>query len=154
MISLKREIIRIAGSYIGITSDVKNHLVDVYNDNCIELIKPSRKYEMKYTDNWCAMFLSVCASMVGCKDFPYEVSVLQMVKLAVSRGSIYQDYNLAEVGDLIVYNWDGNGVVDHVGIIYSVNVDTIVVLEGNYKSTVGLRTVNKDYKLIECFIKL
>lgn len=154
MIDLRNEMLRTATSFINIDLYVKNWLVDYYNSNCIKYVKKSRKYKMKYSDNWCAMFMSLCAHKVGILDFPFEVSVEQMLKISKEKGKFYTDISQIEKGDLVIYNWDGNGVSDHVGAVYIITLDCISVLEGNYKSTVGLRTVDKNSKFITGFIKL
>ena len=49
-------------------------------------------------------------------------------------------------GDIIVYNWDqktqpNDGYADHIGIVESVSGNTITTIEGNYKDSVGRRTI-------------
>lgn len=154
MINLKNEMLRTATSYLNIDKTVKNWLVDYYNSNCIQYVKKSRKYKMKYSDNWCAMFMSLCAHKVGILDFPFEVSVEQMMKLAKLKGTFYTDKAKIKEGDLVIYNWDGNGIVDHVGIVYIITLDVLGVVEGNYRNTVGIRSIEKGSKFITGYIKL
>ncbi len=133
----------LANEYEGINEQEKRSLVDYYNEHCIKLVKPNRRYKMKYSDNWCAMFTSVIAHRMGMnKDmFPYEVSVLQQTEIAKENECFTTDHSKVRAGDLITYNWGRDYVPDHVGIIESIRNGLITVVEGNYKGTVGTRKV-------------
>ena len=62
------------------------------------------------------------------------------------------------VGDVILYDWDDNGVgdctdwSDHVGIVVSCDGSTIRVIEGNKSNTVGYRDIAVNGKCIRGFI--
>lgn len=49
------KLIDIAETFLGATPSQKHALIDYYNENCISLVKPARKYKMKYNDEWCAI---------------------------------------------------------------------------------------------------
>lgn len=68
---------------------------------------------------WCAMFVSYCYSTAGSKAFqkgkhyayvPYVVNDARAGRngLSVVRNPL--------AGDLVCYDWQGNGVADHIGI--------------------------------------
>lgn len=134
---------------------IKN-LIEHYNGNCINYVKPARRYAMKYGDSWCGMFVSVMASLKGFSPstFPYEVSVLEMVNIAVYRNQWRTGTQGIRRGDLIVYNWNGDFVPDHIGIVTGVLNDSINVIEGNKNNTVDYRTIEKDSDLILGYIEL
>jgi len=139
-------------TYLGL----KNHhgLVDYYNAYCVDKVNPNRKYRMKYSDNWCAMFLSVLAEMVGLdsNQFPYEVSVQYMWEWGIRNSATTYSVDDIRRGDLVTYSWTGNRL-EHVGIV--VDVDSkLHVLEGNYSKTVGIRSVELNYPKIHGFIML
>jgi hypothetical protein len=140
--------------YLLANEQVKLALMDYYNRNIYKLIAPQRKYKIKSTDNWCAMFCSVIAHKCGVKNFPYEVSVFYMTGLAKKAGSFTRDIKEVKAGDLIVYDWKNNGTLDHVGIITEVTPNLIKVIEGNYKNTVGLRSVKYPNNEVYGFIKV
>jgi hypothetical protein len=150
------KLIEIGETFLGATPSQKHALIDYYNENCIDLIKPSRKYKMKYSDDWCAMFTSVVAHKAGHSRhaFPYEVSVEQQCLLAKDRGQYLKSAGEAAIGDLIVYDWLGNGGYDHVGIVGDVSHDTIKALEGNKGDTVAYRNVNRHSRVIKAIIRL
>ena len=108
--------INTARQYIGINESQKNELVDYYNREVYPLIDNDRKYKIKYSDNWCAMFCSVIAHKIGLtKDqFPYEVSVYFMTRNAKKMGMFTTDLKKAQVNDLVVYDWYADGTLNHV----------------------------------------
>ena len=145
-----------AQKYLGANLTVKKQIIDYYNQNCIQYVKPSRRYKAKYSDNWCATFTSVIAKMNGLSssDFPYECGVQEQVKIAIEKGIFYKDTDLIKRNDLIIYDWDSNGWADHVGFIVS-NVDGVLnIIEGNIRDTVGYRKVSLKSKSILGFIRI
>jgi hypothetical protein len=48
------------------------------------------------------------------------------------------------MGDIVYYDWNGDRVVDHVGLVESYNSSTgnITTIEGNYSDQVKRRTIN------------
>ena len=145
-----------AQKYLGANLTVKKQIIDYYNQNCIQYVKPSRKYKVKYSDNWCATFTSVIAKMNGLSisDFPYECGVQEQVKIAIEKGTFYKDTDLIKRNDLIIYDWDSNGWADHVGFVMEVKDGYIKVIEGNIKDTVGYRNVSIKSKSIKGFIRV
>lgn len=146
--------IAIAKLFLGCNDKTKEKLRVYYNSNCVQLVKPNRRYNMQKGDNWCAMFTSVIAHMAGVKWFPYEVSINEQVKLARLLGRFKpKEYEGLKEGDLIVYDWDGKGYPDHVGIVDHI-ADNIGVVEGNKRDEVGYRVVSKTSKSIYGYIVL
>lgn len=145
-----------AKKHLNATLPEKYRIIDFYNANCIQHVKASRKYKVKYSDNWCATFTSFVAKKVGLtsSQFPYECGVQEQVKLAKLRGQFYTDVNKVKPNDLIVYDWDSNAWADHVGIVIERSEGTIKVIEGNIKNTVGYRTLSENSKSIQGFISV
>lgn len=150
------KLVDIAENFLEADEGQKRGLIDYYNEHCISLVKPSRKYKMKYDDEWCAMFTSVVAHLAGESrhHFPYEVSVYQQCLLAKERGQYLKGAREAAIGDLIVYDWLGNGGYDHVGFVANVSPDTIKALEGNKGDTVAYRNVSRHSRVIKAIIRL
>jgi peptidoglycan hydrolase-like protein with peptidoglycan-binding domain len=82
---------------------------------------------------WCAMFMSYCLYKAGLP-----------LKITTDKGFAYCPYGVTwfknknwwhtnpEVGDLVFYDWDGDGEAKHVGIVEKINSDgSIVTIEGN-----------------------
>lgn len=148
--------INTARQYIGINEFQKKQLMDYYNNSVYPLIDKNRKYKIKYSDDWCAMFCSVIAHKIGLtKDqFPFEVSVFYMTLKAKKMGIFTTDLNKAQVNDLVIYDWKADGTLNHVGILQEIGTDYIKVLEGNYSKTVKVRAVKIPNNEIYGYIKL
>ena len=131
-------------------------IIDVYNS---QKTLP-RNYKVKYTDAWCATFVSAVSVKLGFTDIlPPECSCEQMINLHKKMGTWIEDENRTpNVGDICFYDWgDGNaknqnvGWCDHVGIVIDVSRETFTVLEGNYSNSVKERTVEINGRYLRGF---
>lgn len=149
-----KNVIEIADSFVGANSETKKKIIDYYNFYCVELVKPSRRYKMKYSDEWCAAFTSVVAHMANLENFPFEVSVREQVKIAKEWGTYYKGALKCKKGDLIIFDWLGNGGYDHVGFASRVTETHITTIEGNKSDSVGYRTTRRHSRVIRGVIEL
>ena len=142
--------------YLMIGKSEQKYLRDYYNEHCFQLVKKERRYRIQEGDNWCAMFVSVMAHKMGlgAVKFPYEVSVMEQMKIAKERGIFFTDRSKIKPNDLILFDWDKNGWADHVGFVVKVGKDLITSIEGNFQGTVNYRTVSIHSKSIYGFIGL
>jgi hypothetical protein len=142
-----KKVIDQAKSWIGSKESDGSHkkIIDVYNSH-----KPlARGYKMKYTDSWCATFVSAVAIKLGYTDIiPTECGCQKMIDLFKKLGSWIENENRVPApGEIIFYDWqdsgsgDNQGWSDHVGIVEAVNGNTITVIEGNYNNAVGRRQI-------------
>lgn len=143
-----------ARAWIGCKESDGSHkkIIDVYNSH-----KPlARGYKMKYTDSWCATFVSAVAIKLGYTDIiPTECGCQKMIDLFKKLGSWIENENRVPApGEIIFYDWqdsgngDNQGWSDHVGIVEAVNGNTITVIEGNYNNAVGRRQIAVNGKTI------
>ncbi|WP_330676530.1 CHAP and LysM peptidoglycan-binding domain-containing protein [[Ruminococcus] lactaris] len=115
---------------------------------------------MKYTDAWCATFASAVGIKAGLTDIiPRECSCNQFIQLAKNMGIwVENDAYTPSAGDMILYDWDDNGVgdntgsADHIGIVVSVSGGVIKVIEGNKSNAVGYRELAVNGKYIRGFV--
>lgn len=132
-----------ARSWLGCKESNGTHkkIIDVYNGH-----KPlARGYKVKYTDNWCATFVSACAIKCNATDIiPTECSCGKMISLLQKLGVWEENDNITpKPGYIIFYDWDKkDGWPEHVGIVEKVNGNTITVLEGNKNNAVERRTIS------------
>lgn len=136
--------------YVGIKQGSKKHkeIVDGYNT-----IKPlPRGYKVKYTDSWCATFVSYVLLRCKCKHKIYECSAERMRRNA--QKYIITDQTKGKANDIIFYDWDLNHWCDHVGIIARTTKSSYVVIEGNKSKQVGVRTISKQSKLIADIVRV
>lgn len=154
----RSQIVNKAREWVGLNEADGSHkkIIDIYNSH-----KPlARGYAMKYTDEWCACTVSALAIACGATDIiPLEVSCSKLIELAKAKGIFVEDdAYIPSPGDLILYDWEDNGVGEnkaapnHTGIVETVVENTITVIEGNYKNAVGRRTIKVNGKYIRGFI--
>lgn len=138
-------IVKQAKSWIGCKESNGTHkkIIDVYNAH-----KPlARNYKVKYTDSWCATFVSAVAIKCGAADIiPLECSCQKMIDKMKKAGIWRENENCTpEPGWIIFYDWqddgkgDNKGWSDHVGIVEKVSGNKITVIEGNYSNAVKRR---------------
>lgn len=133
-----------AEQFVGVKQGSKKHkqIIDGYN-----AIKPlPRGYKVKYTDNWCATFVSYVLKMCSCPRKLYECSAQRL--MTKCKKYIIEDKTQGQPGDLIFYDWDNNKWCDHVGIIDIVTNNKYSVVEGNKDKKVGVRLISKKSKSI------
>ena len=154
---IRQKVVATAKAWIGYNEGDGSHrqIVDVYNSH-----RPlARGYALKYTDAWCAGFVSAVAIKLGLTDImPTEVGVGNMIDLYRRLGRWKeQDSYVPSPGDVIMYAWGDSGVGDcqsgasHVGIVTSCDGKTITVIEGNYHNAVGYREIAVNGRYIRGF---
>ena len=150
----RQKVLDIAKAWIGRNErdGTFKEIIDLYNS-----YKPLPVgYKVKYSDEWCATFVSAVFIKAGLTaiGFP-ECSCRRMVDLykAAGRWQEADDYK-PKPGDLIMYDWadtgrgDNLGNPDHVGFVAEVNGSSLRILEGNRGQAVAYRTVEVDGKYI------
>lgn len=102
-------------------------------------------------DAWCAIFVCWCAAQVNVLDtcIPRSASCTAQIAQWQSWGKWQGASYIPRPGDIIYYDWYGNGA-EHVGIVETVNGATITVIEGNFGDTdsVARRTITTSYEFI------
>lgn len=151
---LRQSYINAAISYLGCKESDGSHkkIIDLYNSH-----KPlARSYAVKYTDSWCATFVSAMAIKAGLTSIiPTECGCGQMIQLFQKLGAwVENDAYRPEAGDIIFYDWDDSGAGDctgwpeHVGIVVSVSGNTMKIIEGNKSDSVSYRDIAVNARYI------
>ena len=156
---LRSKVVAQAKAWLGYNESdgTFKEIIDVYNSH-----KPlARGYTMKYTDAWCATFVSAVAIKLGYTDImPTECGCEKMITLYKNLGCWKEDDSYTpSAGDIIFYDWqdttgsnsDNTGNADHVGIVEKVSGTTITVIEGNYSDSVKRRTLQVNGTYIRGF---
>ena len=160
---VRLKFVNCAKAFIGVQqgSDRHKEIVDVYNS----YLPHPRGHALKYTEPWCAAFVSSMAILCDYTDIiPVECSCSSQIALLKEMGRWEEnDAYRPQIGDLMFYDWqdgkdyaktDNKGAPDHVGIVVSSIGGAIVVIEGNKgKAThvVGYREVNVNGRYIRGF---
>lgn len=153
---LRNTYVKTAKEYAGVQKGSTKHheIVDIYNT-----IRPlPQGYSVKYTDAWCATFVSAMAKKCGLIDLiPAECSCPRQITLWQNKGRWQEDdAYVPKAGDIIYYDWqddgkgDNKGGPDHVGIVCEVSSGTITVIEGamGSPSKVDYRSIAVNGKYI------
>lgn len=151
---LRNKVVSIAISFLGCKESDGSHkqIIDIYNN-----FKPIPVgYKVKYTDAWCATYVSAVGIKAGLEDIVLrECGCNRMIDLYKKAGRwVENDAYTPMIGDVIFYDWEDNGVgdntgdSDHVGFIVSVNGTTMKIIEGNISDSVGYRTLKVNGKYI------
>lgn len=136
--------------FVGVKQGSTKHkkIVDKYNT-----IKPlPRGYHVKYTDNWCATFVSFVLYNVGCKHKVFECGAERMLKKCSKY--LLDDTAKGKPDDIIFYDWQCDGWSDHVGIIYQITKTSYYVVEGNKNKRVETRKISKKSKSIRAIARV
>ena len=97
---------------------------------------------------WCACFVSWCAEQCGYIDagiVPKFSLCSDGVNWFASRGQFQDGSYVPVAGDIIFFDWQGNGDVDHVGIIESVVNGIVYTIEGNSGDVCRRRSYSIGY---------
>lgn len=160
---MKPKIINVAKKYLGCSSGDKKQkkLVNIFNS-----VKPNG-YTAKVSDPWCAIAVTAWAIEAYGKEkakkyFPLSASVPDMLrKAAKMKIWIESDRIKPKAGDLVLYDWDDNGIgdnrnsPDHVGLVTNVGLTVFTVIEGNKgkNHACAYRWVDVDGRYIRGFIR-
>lgn len=91
-------------------------------------------YGYNYRVEWCAIFVSWCADQCGYLDagvLPKMEGVRPYVDWFIERAQWQgRDYEPSP-GDIIFFDWESDGLADHVGIVEKVENGLIYTVEGN-----------------------
>ena len=151
---LRAKVVQTAQVYLGCKESDGSHrkIIDGYNAH-----KPlARGYLVKYTDSWCATFVSFVAIKCGITDImPTECGCGAMIELYKKLGRWQEnDAYKPAAGDVIMYDWDDNGKGDctgypeHVGIVTAVSGNEMTIIEGNKSDSVSYRKLQVNGKFI------
>ena len=133
------DVIAIAESQIGYTESEKNYIVAEDGTSKKGYTRYGDWYGDPYGD-WCAMFCSFCLYYAGVdRDMmPIEAGcgrwIRDLEELELYHGAA--DTYEAKPGDLIFFDYDEDGDVDHVGLIFEIKENEIKTIEGNKSNRV------------------
>lgn len=146
------KMIETAESYLGQHGD---HFFSVFGVTC----------------DWCAMFISTCGVESGNEEvIPYSTSCNAQIKWFKEQKRWLGKTKDIQPGDIIYFDWNlpnpesdpdwPDRPVDHVGLVYKVEGNTVTTIEGNSGSTgdyttsyVKENTYDLDYVCIEGFAR-
>ena len=156
---LRDKVCATALRYLGCKEADGSHrpIIDLYNR-----IQPlPGGYRMRYTDPWCAAFVSAVGEECGLSAVLLpECSCDRMIARYQAAGRFEEaDDAVPRPGDLIFYDWSDNGVgdcrgsADHVGLVVAVTGNLLKTVEGNMSDAVGQRSMHINSRFIRGFAR-
>lgn len=105
-------------------------------------------YGYNYRVEWCACFVSWCGAQCGYIDsglmpkFAYCPEGMQWFK---DNGRWQDRAYTPKPGDMIFFDWEADGISDHVGIVEKVENGTVYTVEGNIRDSCVQRNYTIGY---------
>ena len=150
----REQIVKQAQAWLGRKESNGTHklIIDIYNAHT----PLARGYKVKYTDEWCATFVSAVSIKCEATDIiPTECSCTKMIELFKSISSWMEtDSYTPKPGDIMFYDWEDTGkgectgAPNHVGIVEEVSGGIITVIEGNKGEAVARRKIEVNGRYI------
>ena len=128
-----------ARSYLGFSEASGKHrkIIDLYNTGNLP-----RGYRLTYTDPWCCAFESAVAQQCGMTNIiPKECGCPEQARLFKQMERFQKRDYIPKMGDICYYDWQTDGVPDHVGIVEYVSEGSVTVIEGNKNDSVERRHI-------------
>ena len=148
---IRKDVVNYANSLSG--EEGHQEILNIYNS---QKVLP-RGYKVKYTDAWCATFVSAVFIQNGYSDIA-ECSCPKMIEKAKKLGIWKEDDDyIPQIGDIIMYDWQDNGngdnigTPDHVGIVTDIN-KYITIREGNKGGKIDNRQIFVNSRYIRGYI--
>lgn len=131
-----QQFVETAEKFSGVTEGSAQHsvLLAIYNAN-----KPANEYKMGKNDPWCCAFVGAVSAVAGVMEsVPLSAHCDRFIKAILVKGGYEVD--IPQLGDLAIFNWDGNGESDHIGIVCRVPENgRVTTIEGNNNDAVNYR---------------
>jgi len=135
------DVVAIAETQIGYTESSRNY--EVWEDNSIHGYTRYGDWYGSPHGDWCAMFVSFCLNYAEVEGMPLHWGVRPWIEQLSGLGLYHgADGYLPKSGDLIFFDWEGDGLSDHVGIVADVQKaqehtgGSIKTIEGNSSNCV------------------
>ena len=145
-----KDILALAESQLGYQESVRNYVVAGEDET-----KGYTRYGDWYGDpygDWCAMFVSFCLHYAEVEGIPLNSNCQNWIetlsKEELDRYRTVDTYD-PQPGDLVFFDWTGDGRANHVGLVQSLTEEeegewVLTTLEGNSSNRVKINTYAPD----------
>lgn len=149
--AIRQRVVAEAVKHLGVKEGSAEHkkIVDIYNNG---LSKLPRGYKLRYTDPWCAGFISYVGIVLGIAHVILpEVGCGHMIELYKKAGRWEErDDYIPKPGDICMLDWDAQkgecvGAPDHVEWVEWCDGKNMGLVGGNSDNQVKRRTVCVEY---------
>lgn len=99
---------------------------------------------------WCCLFVSWVLAKAGVvsRGFPSYNTDLVLYYLPKTV-----PYEQTMPGDLVIWDWNGDGATDHIGIVERIGDYELTTIEGNHAHRVELVDRSSSLRFIRCVIR-
>lgn len=141
-----KDVLLIAESQIGYQESTRNYIV-AEDGRQMGYSRYGDWYGDAYGD-WCAMFVSFCLHYAGIPEevFPQAAGCRTWIRLLEEK-ELYRSAaeEAPQAGDVIFFDWENDGLADHVGLVYKVEDDgRVTTIEGNSSDRVQSVTYHAE----------
>lgn len=142
----KSAVLSVLRGWIGVSEPNHKFIIDIYNQFFDATGHRPRGYRVTYRDAWCATGLSSAIIEAGGGfDYPLECGCQEMINLYDNLGQYFSKGSFEpQEGDIVFYDWQGDGHSDHVGIVEKSDGGTLTVIECNNDDMVKRRTISAN----------
>ncbi len=144
----RQDIVEIAKTQIGYEESTRNFIIDELGRK-MGYTRYGAWYGADYGE-WCAMFMAFCAEYanIPASAFPRGALVQDVIRRAKGMDAYENANYLPQTGDLIFFDWEGDGTPDHAGIVEYASETGITTIEGNSANAVRVRSYSHGSKEI------
>ena len=143
------DLMNIARSQLGYEESRLNFIIDD-EGNRQGYTRYGAWYRASYSE-WCAMYVSFCLNYAEIPEtlVPREANCEKWIR-ALSQDGLYvsAEHYAPQPGDLIFFDWEQDGKVDHVGLVEAADEKTITTIEGNSRGGVRRNEYRADNAVI------
>lgn len=149
------EALNIMRGWVGLSRQNQTHreIIDIYNSYSPK----ARGYAVTYWDDYCDATISACFIALSSVDEigGTECGVHEHVQKFKAAGIWTAGANITPApGWVVVFDWDLDGIADHIGMVESVSGTQIITIEGNISGgVVGRREMFVGYPYIMGYAK-
>ena len=141
----RSDLVAVAQTQVGYAESTQDFIIDEAG-NVEGYTRYGKWYGAPYGE-WCGMFISFCLNYANIPEtaFPRAAQCGEWVD-ELNRMGLYEESSSGYVpteGDLVFFNWEGDGSADHVGIVESVSGGAVDAIMGN----AGKLVQRKNYAL-------
>ena len=143
-----QDVLAIAESQMGYQESTANYVVREDGTTLSGYTRYGAWYGVPYGD-WCAMFTSFCLHYAQVESMPLNSVCATWIQELDELGWYQEAGTYAPLpGDLIFFDWNANGISDHVGFVAEVDEAQLTTIEGNSGNQVRRNTYDLTDKTI------
>ena len=147
-----QDVLKLAETQLGYRESSRNYVLS--GDETKGYTRYGAWYGIPYGD-WCAMFVSFCLNYAEVEGIPLDCNCQHWIEtLSSKKLDLYRTKDVYDPrpGDLIFFDWTGDGRANHVGLVKSLekkgNGIVLTTLEGNSSNRVRSNTYDINHKTI------